>query len=155
VLATAGTEVTMLFGNHAMEIQTQTSNKDALLKALKNLGATNAIVNYSGSGDSGDSTEISVTPKRAMNKPSAAKVTIQRVEGKYIDGHWQQSIQDKEVPLEEAIGDFAMQWVDLHHGGWENNDGGSGTFEIVVKSGEFLLEHREYYTEVNTHVYHL
>lgn len=145
----------MFVGTHAMEIQTQTSNKEALLRALKKLGATNAIVNYSGSGDSGDSTEISVTPKRAMKKLPDAKVTIQRVNGQYVEGQWQYAIHDREVPLEEAIGEFAMQWVDLHHGGWENNDGGSGTFEIVVKSGEFTLEHRQYYVESDSYVYHL
>lgn len=145
----------MLCETNTMEIQTQTSNKDALLNALKALGVSGVVVTYSGSGDSGDLTEITATPKRAMKKILAANVTLQRVHGDYVEGQWQYAIKDKQVRLDEAISEFAMQGVDLHHGGWENNDGGSGTFEITVKSSEFVLEHRQYYTESDSYVYNL
>jgi hypothetical protein len=46
-------------------------------------------------------------------------------------------------------------WVDAHHSGWENNDGGSGTVTIHVAENNFQLEHTEYYTESSSYEYTL
>ena len=46
-------------------------------------------------------------------------------------------------------------WVDLHHGGWENNEGGAGVMTIRVADDHFLLEHVDYYTESSDYTYSL
>lgn len=145
----------MFFGNHSMELETQASNKDVFLKALADLGVTTFVVEYSGGGDSGDVTETSATPEGVMAQVVATKVIERAVSGEYVDGKWHYSFREKDISLDEALRNFAMQWVNLNHGGWENNDGGTGTFTVDVDTGEFTLDHREYYTESTSYAYSL
>lgn len=52
--------------------------------------------------------------------------------------------------LEAAVESIAWDYLgDLYYG-WENNDGGFGTFVFDVPSGTVSLEHNERYTEVNS-----
>lgn len=145
----------MFFGNSAMELETQTSNKDVILKALADLGVTTFVVEYSGGGDSGDVTDTSAMPEDAMKQVVSTKICERYVSGEYVDGKWNYAFREKDISLDEALRNFAMQWVDLNHGGWENNDGGAGTFTVDVAIGEFTLDHREYYTESTSYAYSL
>jgi hypothetical protein len=145
----------MFFGNPVLSQQVQAFNKDVLLKALTDIGAQKISIEYSGGGDSGDATETSISPDHLNKKLNEITVRQQYVHGEYLEERWHYEVREKQVVLGVAISDFALHWIDLHHSGWENNDGGSGSVVMDVTSGEFRLEHTEYYTERNEYAYSL
>lgn len=130
-------------------------NRAVILAALTRLDISAAYVRYSGGGDSGDVTDVEVTPKEALLKAQAEPVTLQHLHTSYREGNYHYDVQDSPVMLDEALRDFTMDWVELHHAGWENNDGASGTLTVDVADNCFELEHESYYTESFRHAYNL
>lgn len=146
----------MIYGNHALQAEAQQKNRDLLIAGLAALGVTRAMVNYSGGGDSGDTCEAEIFPEEMMPAVQAATVMFFQVTPTYYAFSKETpSLKEKEMPLQEALQEFAMIWVELHHGGWENNDGGSGTVNINVLENTCSLEHVEYYTESTRYEYDL
>lgn len=140
----------------ALVTQAQEKNREILVNTLKELGITEAKVHYAGAGDSGDTCDLEVTPVDLLEKTSELKVTQTVVDAKYI-GYGQRacSLREKELALDEAVRDFAMDWVDSLYGGWENDDGACGTVTINVADNEIHLDHTTYYTESSSYAHSL
>lgn len=132
----------------ALATQAQEKNREILMKTLKELGITEALVHYAGAGDSGDTCDLEVKPAEILPKFAELKVQQSIVDVKYI-GYGQRacSMREAEVALDEAVRNFAMHWVDSLHGGWENDDGACGTVTINVQDDAINLEHTAYFTE--------
>ena len=130
-------------------------NRKVLLDLLHRLNVTEVTIEYEGGGDSGSVTNIHVVPAGLKPPPLQETLTIQRVTTAYKNGQVHHGLREETVTLENALDDFVMSWVDMHHSGWENNEGGSGTATIDPKNDNFNLEHRTYYTETSYHDYAL
>lgn len=109
------------------------AHKESIFVVLKNAGVKSAVVSYSGSGDSGDAESVTYDPDGTYEN-----ITV--------------PIADNDEPpivksLDEALIDYAMHLIEDRHGGWENNDGGSGEVTFDVKKGSIHIEHHDYYTE--------
>ena len=89
------------------------------------------------------------------NTLKVEQLTYHCLAGEYQDGEYRYFLQEQQSSIDSALRDFTLTWVDAHHGGWENNDGGSGTVTINVTEGTFRLEHIEYYTECSNYEYDL
>jgi hypothetical protein len=124
-----------------------TLNRELLIGTLKALNITEVRVNYEGGGDSGDVMDFDVIPESSLPLLESEKLDYHAVHGEFIDGHYQylSSIQSKS--LNEALTDIALSWVELHHSGWENNDGGQGVILIDVAGNRCDLNHTEFYVE--------
>ena len=136
------------------------ANRQPLLTALAALAITQLVVRYEGGGDSGDVSELEIFPEslaqaNIANTLKVEQLTYHCLAGEYQDGEYRYFLQEQQSSIDSALRDFTLTWVDAHHGGWENNDGGSGTVTINVSEGTFRLEHTEYYTECSNYEYDL
>ena len=136
------------------------ANRQPLLTALAALAITQLVVRYEGGGDSGDVSELEIFPESLAQANIAHTLKVEQLTyhclaGEYQDGEYRYFLQEQESSIDSALRDFVLTWVDAHHGGWENNDGGSGTMTINVTEGTFRLEHSEYYTECSNYEYDL
>ncbi|WP_298434990.1 DUF6878 family protein [Ottowia sp.] len=122
-------------------------NKALLLETLKAAGAVHATVSYSGGGDEGSAESVEARGVDGTPIDLSGSVSQFVEHSHYADGRWQSAVAEEERPLDDALLDFAMEAVDAHHGGWENNDGGAGEVIFDCTSGSVRLEHRDYYTE--------
>ena len=136
------------------------ANRQPLLTSLAALSITELVIHYEGGGDSGDVTEFDVFPETLAQGNIADTLKTQQLTyhclaGEYQDGEYRYFLQEQSISIDAALRDFALTWVDAHHGGWENNDGGSGKVTIHITEGSFRLEHTEYYTECSNYEYDL
>ena len=136
------------------------ANRQPLLTALAALAITQLVVRYEGGGDSGDVSELEIFPEslaqaNIANTLKVEQLTYHCLAGEYQDGEYRYFLQEQQSSIDSALRDFTLTWVDAHHGGWENNDDGSGTMTINVSEGTFRLEHTEYYTECSNYEYDL
>ena len=138
-----------MFAYSPISLEAIHTNRDCLLAALAKLNVTDVIVHYDGGGDSGDVSEVSVLPEslNVAEQLATVQVNYYYLLGEYREGQYHYQLESHLVSLDDALRDFALTWVDAHHGGWENNEGGAGVVTIKVAEPNFLLEHVEYYTE--------
>lgn len=92
-----------------------------LRQKLLTLGVTSVAADYDGAGDSGQMNGVSWEPQTLQLPPGT------------------------EGDIEALFWDF----LEAHHAGWENNDGGRGDFRWDITTGNFTLDHEDYYTESN------
>lgn len=126
--------------------ETGTKNKAEILAALRGIEATRVVATYSGAGDSGqiDGVEVYKGETRIDDLPAIKFISI---DGTYFDGKFNNKAKEQEKPLDEAIEELIYDSLEMHHAGWEINDGSSGELTIMVEDGAFMLAHNEYYTE--------
>ena len=119
------------------DIEKTNLQKTALLQKLKDQGIAEIIINFSGSGDSGDIDEVEYIDMNG-NSP------------------WQQGYQGPENSTENDnhIRDLFYEKVDdeaCKHGDWVNNEGGYGSFKINTSTGAFELEYYQRTVESYMH----
>lgn len=133
-------------------------NKAEILEAMKAIGAARATVTYSGSGDEGqfDQPEFVKADGTAINAEEAM-VNLKATVGVWVSGEskWENKEWEGEVDLNEALSDLCHDLVQDRHGGWENNEGGCGSLQVLVEGGKFRLEHSNYYIETEYSEYDL
>jgi hypothetical protein len=121
-------------------------NRATVMEKLKELGVGSVTVNYDGCGDSGQIEDVTFysasDPVRVMEESELREA---RVSWHSSHTHvWPQpppSVRD--MALTEAIEGLCYYFLEIHHGGWENNDGAEGEFEFDVAEGTLTLTHRE------------
>lgn len=110
--------------------------KQALFSTLAKHGIHTVTAEYDGEGDSGQINEISAfaaddTPV-ALNIPHNADGEPQR------------------ATLHDCLEDFCWDILELHHDGFEINDGGFGTFTFSVPDTSIQLCHNDRFVDVTT-----
>lgn len=135
--------------------QVQVHNRKVLRDALFDLGVTEAMVEYSGGGDSGDVSDVLCQPEFVLSSLTSKHVEIMDACRSFNGTAYVDVIKTISCSLREALEAFAMVWLEIEHGGWEIDDGGSGTMTIDVMANRFTLNHREYYQESTEYEYAL
>ena len=128
-------------------------NKSALAEAMRALELTAVTVNYSGSGDEGMIDEISFQPgnTQADNKSVRAARVVHLWHAE--TGVTRVSLVFEVADLFDLTADLCDRAIALcGHDGYENNDGGSGTFTLRADDAIAQLEHTDYFIESNTSV---
>lgn len=97
-------------------------DKSELMASLKEKGIKQVTATYSGSGDSG-----CVDVIEAFNEQKQS-LKIEKTFHRQIEDYCYGILEDK-------------------HGGWELNEGSSGTITIDVNANKVTIEHEEYFTE--------
>jgi hypothetical protein len=122
-------------------------NKKLIMDALKAMGAKSVVVSYSGSGDSGQIDDCVIDDDHKKDVEIEAFEEV----GKFDDKNgWSRSIELKKRKLTEVIKDYCDNIIDQEHGGYYNNDGGDGIFELDVEAGTMTLTHNDHYTSSHT-----
>jgi hypothetical protein len=119
------------------------SRKEDFLRILKDLGVVKLVIDYSGSGDSGQidtisafrSSDVETDPNGAQDVDELVKAhapaneIAMRVAGVLLD--------EKDESLSSALERFAYDALEsLNVEDWCNNDGGDGIMTIYVEAGE-------------------
>lgn len=141
-----------MFENPSLSLQALHANRGRLLAALVRLNATEVTIDYEGYGDSGDVSGVSISPVTLMPSLQTETVSLCRVLRHHEEGKSRFELAEEPTQsLEEALKDFTYAWLEIQHGGWENNEGARGTVTINVPKNRFELEHESYYTESSHH----
>jgi hypothetical protein len=146
-----------LFMSNYLDLSQQalTLNRDLLINTLQTLNITEVRANYQGGGDSGDVMDFDVIPESLSPLLHSEKLDYHSVRGEFVDGHYQYLSSNQPTPLNEALTDFVLSWIGMHHCGWENNEGGQGVMIVDVLSNGFDLNHTEFYVESTQYEYQL
>ena len=126
-------------------------NKHTLAQAMRSLRLTAVVVTYSGCGDSGQIDEVGFQPSdvdEGLRRVIVA-TTQQRWDHNLALGCSELSFCERLLrDAAESLCDEAISL--MSHDGYENSDGGSGTFTLQAADGAAELDHSDYYTECDT-----
>ncbi|HQR19549.1 MAG TPA: hypothetical protein PKV98_01695 [Burkholderiaceae bacterium] len=125
----------------------QDFNKAAVLAALRALNVSTIRVTYSGSGDSGQLDQVDVEPPLPENPAPVEMKEREYVKFDEVARCWETAEKLVERPLEDAVESLCWDAIEAHCSGFENNDGGDGTWVLDVATGKYTLDHTNYYTE--------
>lgn len=122
--------------------------KAAIFDALQAVGVTRVAVEFEGSGDSGQMEQATAFSGEEEIVPfPKACIEITRVD---FD---EEKDTREEVSLRDAIETIAYDLLEQTHGGWEDGDGGSGTFVFDVAERSLTLDYDERYIATNSYVH--
>ena len=114
------------------EPQTELELIKEIVGKLKKAGIEKIEIDFSGSGDSGEVTDI----RLYTNKRAYTAVEIQ--EDKTMLYNILKANCDSIQEIMDQLGNLATQC--LIEGDWYNNDGGQGTIKINTKTGKVVTE---------------
>jgi hypothetical protein len=125
-------------------------NKNALAGAMRALGLTSVAVTYSGCGDEGRTEDTTFQPSEVDDHHQVAVAQMRyRWDEERACGGSELVYADMYLrDVAEALCDTAIAL--MGHGGYENNDGGQGTFTLQAEDAAAELEHSDFYTESDT-----
>lgn len=123
-------------------------NKENLIISLAEAGISKAVVDYDGSGDSGQVESVCLyNKKNDLVQISKLKEKVRIYEGRsnYTPdkGGWTTVFSEVSLTMEEALSLFAELLLDYKGIDWFNNDGGYGTLTVDIESEVLRLEHTE------------
>lgn len=111
--------------------------KTVLLPHLTALGVASVTVCFEGYGDSGSIEEV--TYLDASNAGMPCPEAMIEIEGR------------DEIALSSVIEELAYSALELHHPGWEINDGAHGELLIDVAKASVQLDCNLHYTAYDSH----
>ncbi len=124
------------------------ANRTAIFSALRDEGVLRAAVTYTGSGDSGGPEgvrfEMPDGPQKLDEMPMAPQYVVSC---QYVNSAWRNTTSLDDRPLDDALTDFAMDAVEQHFGGWENEDGASGEVVFDATASTVVIEHNSYFID--------
>ena len=122
--------------------------KAALFTALSEAGIKLVVVDYDGSGDSGQLEGLTAIDgqDRETELPEAS-VAIQEARFEQADP------VAMTYSLRQLLEQLAWRFLDQTHGGWENDDGGYGEVTFTVADQSITLDHNERFTCSNNYTH--
>lgn len=119
------------------------ANKAALFDALAAAGIMTVIVEFDGSGDSGQIENVSA-------RESEKSVDLPDSQIEIAQARWGRSeIERQTLPVWEAVEQLAYDLLEETHAGWEINDGAYGKFTFDVAERSITLDYNERFTHVS------
>lgn len=134
-------------------------NKAILTAALQSIGVTAVVIDYEGSGDSGDLTSFWATrsspiaPDDGCDLGLMERLMQDKVETWIpVNPHWELFNKPEDLALQagtllDAFKDLAWCVLEEKKPGWEINDGSEGTVTIDVADRTVTLEHSTIYRD--------
>lgn len=123
---------------------------------LQDVGVEEISLSYSGSGDSGDYSEVTANPESAWRKAiEHPNIEMKSFHTSVLDGSndrrsvwdtsavWSVSYETQTVSLVSLVEDYLHRCVGLFFGGYENNEGGQGTATLDMKEWEIYVDHSD------------
>lgn len=130
------------YQNHAKAlVEANRLNKAAVFAALSATSITSVTVTFNGGGDSGQIEDISAHAGNAPVPIPDARLEIHHAA-------WNtDKLDSAQTTLKEAIEQLCFDYLAQEHGGWENNDGGSGEFTFWVEDSRIELDFNQFFTD--------
>jgi hypothetical protein len=120
-------------------------NKAVVFDALAAAGLTRVEVPFDGEGDSGQIEGVYVYAGDARGELPESSITLHQAAQNKGDP------RTTTVSFHDAIETLCDDYLSQTHGGWENNDGGYGTFEFDVGERTIHLDFNERFTDSTHH----
>ena len=123
------------------------SNKETVFADLKALGVNHVMVDYDGSGDSGQVNDV-VAYKSTADTADQTNANGTMHQNAVIRAMTRLLTEDEVVlnqELNTRIKDLCWDYLESTFPGWEINDGASGNFTLDVESGRIQLTHSAYF----------
>lgn len=106
-------------------------HRTQLLATLRMLGAASALVEFSGSGDSGSIQDVVLHDSNGNAIDISQQMLLWPVETQHMQGNtWVKSVNKQLLPLEKILERITYEALEDCQLDWYNNDGGQGVFEI-------------------------
>ena len=116
-------------------------NKALVFTALKDAGVTKVVVQFDGVGDSGQIEALTAYKGEETVELPSTSLALNRCVS-YTSG-----VGTVEATLLESVETLVYGYLEQEHDGWENNDGGYGTFEFDVAGQAIHLEFEQRFTD--------
>lgn len=110
--------------------------KAVTLAALRTAEIASVEITFDGYGDSGSIDDITC-PSADASVSDCPEVQVTAP-----DGGESETEPSRTIPLSDALEEIGYIALELHHPGWEINEGSAGALEIDVAAGTFVLECR-------------
>ena len=108
--------------------------KAVTLAALRTAEIASVEITFDGYGDSGSIDDITCL------SADASIADCPEVQVAAPDGGESETEPPRTIPLSDALEEIGCIALELHHPGWEINEGSAGALEIDVAAGTFILE---------------
>lgn len=133
--------------------------KKCIMAALRAQDIIKVVVEYEGSGDSGDIQNVTayrkgkkkISPEEDHEPTSDSGNTVKlsgNIKYKSLKSDWNEkkkkyihSFTEEDKSLEDACSDFASEYLSHLGIDWYNNEGGFGDIEINVTSNKVIAHH--------------
>ena len=128
------------------------------LTTLKELGATEIVIYFDGSGDSGSIESVSIRQSDGKPVPNLDDLFVNYPveKSQYINGEWFNDVEIKQMPIADALEKYTYDELERTDVDWYNNDGGFGELRIELSDDISIeLEVNQRYTEYTTHSFTL
>jgi len=120
--------------------------KTAVILSLRAAGIATVEITFDGYGDSGSIEEINcLDSSNGVTDCPSAELTFSGEQ----DGNGPAPVQP--TSLHEALESIGYLALELHHPGWENNEGATGSLEIDASKASFVLECQLRYVDYDEH----
>lgn len=131
-------------------------DKDLVFAALAEAGIKTLVIEFNGSGDSGQIEDIAASAKPLDHLEYCDHLTdADRIPFPSNQAFEVASPVPADPPsptnLQEAIEILVYDYLAKTHYGWENDDGAYGTFVFDVTARTITLEYYERFTDVKTY----
>lgn len=120
-------------------------NRQILLETLQARGASRVALSYHGQGDDGCMQGVEVVPETIDLSLQVSLLHSTVTYGPNFERSVHQAFEL--TSLEAGLVDYAEAIVELHHSGYENNDGGEGEVVFDCTEGTVFIDHRDFYVE--------
>ena len=121
-------------------------SKEEIMAALRKAGVAKAVIEYSGSGDSGQVDSVVFFDRNGDGVDTSAKIILDtKVDSPPKDGEtaWTTRVEKREFAIDQAVERYAYDCLGAKVPGWEDNDGGQGRITIFVDDDLVVMEHQE------------
>ncbi|MEO6717666.1 MAG: DUF6878 family protein [Novosphingobium sp.] len=109
-------------------------NKAAIIPALAAIGISSVELAYDGMGDSGCVEAPSYYgPEGTPHDDPETPIELDEFKDRTCE------VVRKVKPLSDALADLACEALEIHHPGWEINEGAFGTFRVDVAENTMVL----------------
>ena len=128
------------------------------LTTLKELGATEIVIYFDGSGDSGSIESVSIRQSDGKPVPNLDDLFVNYPveKSQFINGEWFNDVEIKQMPIADALEKYTYDELERTDVDWYNNDGGFGELRIELSDDISIeLEVNQRYTEYTTHSFTL
>ncbi len=130
-------------------------NRIAILTVLRELGCQHYEATFSGSGDSGQIDDATLSDQDGVVMPMPDRTVAitdtrrVRINDPILEG----DRTVREMTLQQALEQLVYDAIEITNPGWENNDGAEGTVSLDVETGILSVNIRVFYTESETYEY--
>lgn len=133
--------------HHTAVLSAMSYNRTLIFNALRSENVTRVVITYDGYGDSGGIEACDVTGGAGQ-----ASLTARLQAQEACWGQADHTVRD--LSVREVMEGMAMSLVNDHHGGWENNEGGSGRVIFDVPTAAITVEHTENVMSYEDYIHH-